>query len=43
VRPDPKDPTGETFLYTFMARDPATGAWSNLCAPDADASPWASP
>jgi hypothetical protein len=36
VRPDPKDPTGETTLYTFMAQDPATGAWANLCAPDAD-------
>jgi hypothetical protein len=36
VRPDPADPTGETFLYTFMAEDPATGAWSNLCVPDAD-------
>jgi hypothetical protein len=36
VRPDPDDPTGETFLYTFMAEDPATGAWRNLCSPDAD-------
>jgi hypothetical protein len=36
VRPDPRDSTGETFLYTFMARDPATGAWANLCVPDAD-------
>jgi hypothetical protein len=36
VRPDARDPTGETFLYTFMARDPASGAWVNLCAPDTD-------
>jgi hypothetical protein len=36
VRPDPKDPTGETFLHTFMVRDEASGAWANLCTPDAD-------
>ena len=36
VQPDPGDPTGETTLYTLMGRDPATGAWANLCAPDAD-------
>jgi ADYC domain len=36
VRSDARDPTGETFLYTFMARNRASGAWANLCTPDAD-------
>jgi ADYC domain len=36
VRPDPKDPSGETTVYTFAVQDPLTGAWQNPCAPDAD-------
>lgn len=33
---DPEDPTGEIVLYKLSVRDPLTGAWSSLCAPDAD-------
>jgi hypothetical protein len=36
VRPDPKDPSGETMVYTFAVEDPLTGAWHNPCTPDAD-------
>jgi hypothetical protein len=36
VRPDPRDPSGETTLYTFAVEDPLTGAWHNPCTPDAD-------
>lgn len=35
IEPDPKDPTGETLLYGFSAKDPATGAWTSVCKPDA--------
>jgi hypothetical protein len=34
IEPDPNDPTGELFFYTFSMQDPATGAWSNACVPD---------
>jgi hypothetical protein len=36
VQPDPMDPSGEVTLHTFMAQDPTTGAWSNLCSPGPD-------
>jgi hypothetical protein len=36
VRPDPKDPSGETMLYTYMVQHPLTGVWQNPCVPDAD-------
>jgi hypothetical protein len=35
-RPDPRDPTGETILYTLMVREPASGEWRNLCRADPD-------
>lgn len=34
IEPDPKDPSGETLLYTLSAKDPATGAWTPACKPD---------
>ena len=36
IEPDPKDPAGETLLYTFSARDPSSNVWRNFCDPDAD-------
>jgi ADYC domain len=36
VRPDPKDPSGETLLYTYTVEHPLTRARHNPCAPDAD-------
>lgn len=35
IEPDPKDPSGETLLYALSAKDPATGAWTSACKPDA--------
>jgi hypothetical protein len=32
---DPRDPSGEVVLYTFSTQDPTTGAWKNVCTPDA--------
>src|SRR5437016_5841422 len=35
VMADPKDRTGEVFLYRFTAPD-ATGQWQPVCSPDPD-------
>ena len=36
VERDPRDPRGEVVLYALSTRDPATGAWRDLCGPDPD-------
>jgi hypothetical protein len=36
VETDPRDPTGETLLYTLRTKDPVTGQLTELCTPDAD-------
>jgi hypothetical protein len=36
VEPDPMDSSGQTWLYTLLALDPASGALTNVCTPDAD-------
>lgn len=35
IEVDPEDPSGEILLYSFSAKDPATGAWTSVCTPDA--------
>lgn len=35
IERDPKDPTGATFLYSLVYRDPQTGAEVSACLPDA--------
>jgi hypothetical protein len=42
VMADPKDKTGEVFLYRFTAQDTG-GAWQPICAPDPDGRPLAIP
>ncbi|WP_192361490.1 ADYC domain-containing protein [Mesorhizobium mediterraneum] len=34
VETDPRNPDGGIMLYTMSTRDPATGAWRNICEPD---------
>ncbi|PAQ05313.1 ADYC domain-containing protein [Mesorhizobium temperatum] len=34
VETDPRNSDGGIMLYTMSTRDPATGAWRNICEPD---------
>jgi ADYC domain len=36
IEPDPTDPDQEIQLHTLSVQDPATGSWSNFCAPGPD-------
>ena len=42
VRPDPKDPSGETLLYTYTVEHPLTRARHNPALRMQTGSPWAS-
>jgi hypothetical protein len=34
VERDPRDPSGETWLYALSVQDPESGGWGQLCNPD---------
>ena len=34
VERDPRNPSGETWLYALSVRDPESGGWGQLCNPD---------